>query len=78
MSNHSRDEPSTAPKTDQWYDLVLGPSAKDDSSHKFCTLRCEFRLLLPFRDFGLISIDKLVGSFFLMIVKKSFNQIGVL
>ncbi|CAH2066694.1 unnamed protein product, partial [Thlaspi arvense] len=40
MSNHSREEPSTAPRTDQWYDLVLGPSAKDDSSHKFCTLRC--------------------------------------
>lgn len=44
MSNLSREEPSTAPKTDQWYDLVLGPSAKDDSSHKFCTLRCEFRI----------------------------------
>lgn len=43
MSNHSRDEPSTAPKTDQWYDLVLGSSAKDDSSHKFCTLRYEFK-----------------------------------
>uniref|UniRef100_A0A1J3G069 ELL-associated factor 2 n=1 Tax=Noccaea caerulescens TaxID=107243 RepID=A0A1J3G069_NOCCA len=43
MSNHSREEPSTAPKTDQWYDLVLGPSAKDDSSHKFCTLRYEFK-----------------------------------
>lgn len=43
MSNHSRDEPSTAPKTDQWYDLVLGSSAKDDTSHKFCTLRYEFK-----------------------------------
>ncbi|XP_020889710.1 ELL-associated factor 2 isoform X2 [Arabidopsis lyrata subsp. lyrata] len=43
MSNHSIDEPSTAPKTDQWYDLVLGSSAKDDSSHKFCTLRYEFK-----------------------------------
>ncbi|KAL0701434.1 hypothetical protein Bca4012_057556 [Brassica carinata] len=43
MSNHSRDEPSTAPRTDQWYDLVLGSSAKDDSSHKFCTLRYEFK-----------------------------------
>ncbi|CAA7052291.1 unnamed protein product [Microthlaspi erraticum] len=43
MSNLSREEPSTAPKTDQWYDLVLGPSAKDDSSHKFCTLRYEFK-----------------------------------
>ncbi|XP_010471114.1 PREDICTED: ELL-associated factor 2-like [Camelina sativa] len=43
MSNHSSDEPSTAPKTDQWYDLVLGSSAKDDSSHKFCTLRYEFK-----------------------------------
>ncbi|CAN8235618.1 unnamed protein product [Cochlearia groenlandica] len=43
MSNHSREEPSTAPKTDQWYDLVLGPSLKDDSSHRFCTLRYEFK-----------------------------------
>ncbi|KFK41533.1 hypothetical protein AALP_AA2G141700 [Arabis alpina] len=43
MSNHSRDEPSTAPKADQWYDLVLGSSANDDSSHKFCTLRYEFK-----------------------------------
>ncbi|XP_010427925.1 PREDICTED: ELL-associated factor 2-like isoform X2 [Camelina sativa] len=43
MSNHSNDEPSTAPKTDQWYDLVLGSSAKDETSHKFCTLRYEFK-----------------------------------
>ncbi|KAL1209465.1 hypothetical protein V5N11_022806 [Cardamine amara subsp. amara] len=43
MSNQSREEPSTAPKTDQWYDLVLGSSAKDDSSHKFCSLRYEFK-----------------------------------
>ncbi|XP_010534662.1 PREDICTED: ELL-associated factor 1 [Tarenaya hassleriana] len=43
MSNNSKEEPKTAPMPHCWYDLVLGPSFKDDSSNKFCTLRYEFK-----------------------------------
>lgn len=41
-SINNKDEPSTAPESDRWYDLTLGSSFKDPhSSTKFCTLRCK-------------------------------------
>jgi ELL-associated factor len=43
MANNSKEEPKTAPKSDRWYNLTLGPSFKNDSSSKFCTLRYEFK-----------------------------------
>jgi hypothetical protein len=43
MANKSKEEPKTAPQPDRWYDLTLGPSFKDESSNKYCTLRCKFR-----------------------------------
>ncbi|KAI3956031.1 hypothetical protein MKX01_003968 [Papaver californicum] len=44
MAKNNREEPSTAPQSDQWYNLTLGSSFKDDSStKKFCTLRYEFK-----------------------------------
>ncbi|XP_026407891.1 ELL-associated factor 1-like [Papaver somniferum] len=44
MAKNNREEPSTAPQPDQWYNLTLGSSFKDDSStKKFCTLRYEFK-----------------------------------
>ncbi|RZC70243.1 hypothetical protein C5167_033409 [Papaver somniferum] len=44
MAKNNREEPSTAPQADQWYNLTLGSSFKDDSStKKFCTLRYEFK-----------------------------------
>ncbi|RVW45722.1 Ell-associated factor Eaf [Vitis vinifera] len=43
-SINNKDEPSTAPESDRWYDLTLGSSFKDPhSSTKFCTLRYEFK-----------------------------------
>ncbi|KAK9276166.1 hypothetical protein L1049_005697 [Liquidambar formosana] len=43
MANTTRDEPKTAPQSDRWFNLTLGPSFKYDSSNKFCTLRYEFK-----------------------------------
>ncbi|RVX07533.1 hypothetical protein CK203_025275 [Vitis vinifera] len=44
QSINNKDEPSTAPESDRWYDLTLGSSFKDPhSSTKFCTLRYEFK-----------------------------------
>ncbi|KAK2385578.1 ell-associated factor Eaf [Trifolium repens] len=43
MANKSKEEPKTAPQPDRWYDLTLGPSFKDESSNKYCTLRYEFK-----------------------------------
>ncbi|KAF8399032.1 hypothetical protein HHK36_014898 [Tetracentron sinense] len=42
-NNNNIKEPSTAPQPDRWYNLTLGPSFKDHSSTKFCTLRYEFK-----------------------------------
>ncbi|OIV91098.1 hypothetical protein TanjilG_30320 [Lupinus angustifolius] len=43
MANKSKEEPKTAPDSGRWYDLSLGPSFKDESSSKYCTLRYEFK-----------------------------------
>ncbi|BFG17170.1 ELL-associated factor 2 [Prunus yedoensis var. nudiflora] len=43
MANNSKEEPKTGPQPDLWYNLTLGPSFKDDSSNKYCTLRYEFK-----------------------------------
>ncbi|KAJ1415920.1 Transcription elognation factor Eaf, N-terminal [Sesbania bispinosa] len=43
MANKSKEEPKTAPESDRWYNLTLGPSFKDESSNKYCTLRYEFK-----------------------------------
>ncbi|KAI8534527.1 hypothetical protein RHMOL_Rhmol10G0097100 [Rhododendron molle] len=43
-ANNKKDEPSTAPQADRWYNLTLGSSFKDHRpSSKFCTLRYEFK-----------------------------------
>jgi hypothetical protein len=40
--SNNKEEPSTAPQPERWYNLALGPSVKDHhSSSKFCTLRCK-------------------------------------
>lgn len=41
-NNNKEEEPSTAPRTDRWYNLSLGSSFKNQSSAKFCTLRCKY------------------------------------
>ncbi|KAK9085842.1 hypothetical protein Sjap_026253 [Stephania japonica] len=41
--NNHKEEPSTAPQPNRWYDMTLGSSFKDHSSTKFCTLRYEFK-----------------------------------
>lgn len=41
MASNSKEEPKTAPQPDRWYNLTLGPSFKDESSSKYCTLRCK-------------------------------------
>lgn len=43
MANiNNKEEPSTAPQPDRWYNLTLGSSFKDHHpSSKFCTLRCK-------------------------------------
>ncbi|XP_027342084.1 ELL-associated factor 2 [Abrus precatorius] len=43
MANKSKEEPKTAPEFGRWYNLTLGPSFKDESSNKYCTLRYEFK-----------------------------------
>ncbi|KAL5553381.1 hypothetical protein UlMin_040782 [Ulmus minor] len=43
MANNSKEEPKTAPQSDRWYNLTLGPSFKAESSNKYCTLRYEFK-----------------------------------
>nr|GMC93660.1 lisH domain-containing protein C1711.05-like [Ipomoea batatas] len=44
MNINNKDEPNTAPKPDQWYNLTLGSSFKEQNpSSKFCTLRYEFK-----------------------------------
>lgn len=43
MANNTKEEPKSAPQSDRWYNLTLGPSFKNDSSNKFCTLRYEFK-----------------------------------
>ncbi|VFQ98758.1 unnamed protein product [Cuscuta campestris] len=44
MNINNKDEPNTAPKHDQWYNLKLGSSFKEQHpSSKFCTLRYEFK-----------------------------------
>ncbi|CAL0300333.1 unnamed protein product [Lupinus luteus] len=43
MANKSKEEPKTAPDSGRWYDLSLGPSFKDQSSSKYCTLRYDFK-----------------------------------
>ncbi|KAG8373766.1 hypothetical protein BUALT_Bualt11G0059300 [Buddleja alternifolia] len=40
---NNSNEPSTAPQADQWYNLSLGSSFKDQNSSKFCTFRYEFK-----------------------------------
>lgn len=40
--SNDKEEPSTAPPPDRWYNLALGPSFKDHHpSSKYCTLRCK-------------------------------------
>lgn len=42
--SNDKEEPSTAPPPDRWYNLALGPSFKDHHpSSKYCTLRYEFK-----------------------------------
>lgn len=48
MAGNSKEEPKTGPQSDRWYNLTLGSSFKDDSSNKYCTLRCNL-LYLPTR-----------------------------
>ncbi|KAM3363286.1 hypothetical protein BC332_05485 [Capsicum chinense] len=45
MANiNNKEEPSTAPEADRWYNLSLGSSFKDHQpSSKFCTLRYDFK-----------------------------------
>ncbi|KAJ9135809.1 hypothetical protein P3X46_032944 [Hevea brasiliensis] len=44
MANNSKEEPKTAPQSDRWYNLNLGPSFKEDApNNKYCTLRYEFK-----------------------------------
>lgn len=44
MNINNKEEPITAPKHDQWYNLKLGSSFKEQHpSSKFCTLRYEFK-----------------------------------
>ncbi|EXB65618.1 hypothetical protein L484_025884 [Morus notabilis] len=43
MVNNAKEEPKTAPQSDRWYNLTLGPSFKDEASNKYCTLRYEFK-----------------------------------
>ncbi|CAH9087190.1 unnamed protein product [Cuscuta europaea] len=44
MNINNKDEPNTAPKHDQWYNLKLGSTFKEEHpSSKFCTLRYEFK-----------------------------------
>ncbi|GMI63407.1 hypothetical protein like AT1G71080 [Hibiscus trionum] len=44
-NNSNKEEPSTAPKPNRWYNISLGSSFKDQQqpSSKFCTLRYEFK-----------------------------------
>ncbi|KAE8708050.1 ell-associated factor Eaf-like isoform 2 [Hibiscus syriacus] len=44
-NNSNKEEPSTAPKPNRWYNISLGSSFKDQQQHssKFCTLRYEFK-----------------------------------
>ncbi|XP_039039279.1 ELL-associated factor 2-like [Hibiscus syriacus] len=44
-NNSNKEEPSTAPKPNRWYNISLGSSFKDQHqpSSKFCTLRYEFK-----------------------------------
>ncbi|EOY04034.1 RNA polymerase II transcription elongation factor, putative isoform 2, partial [Theobroma cacao] len=44
-NNTNKEEPSTAPKPNRWYNISLGSSFKDQHqpSLKFCTLRYEFK-----------------------------------
>lgn len=44
MANNSKEEPKTGPEPDRWYNLTLGSSFKEDSSNKYCTLRCKLKL----------------------------------
>ncbi|KAF2316745.1 hypothetical protein GH714_042086 [Hevea brasiliensis] len=44
MAQNCKEEPKTAPQSDRWYNLTLGPSFKEDASNnKYCTLRYEFK-----------------------------------
>ncbi|KAF7808787.1 ell-associated factor Eaf [Senna tora] len=43
MANNTKEEPKSAPQSDRWFNLTLGPSFKDESSNKYCTLRYEFK-----------------------------------
>ncbi|ONK68175.1 uncharacterized protein A4U43_C05F8410 [Asparagus officinalis] len=43
MANNNNGEPSSAPQAERWYELKLGPSFRDNSPCKFCTLRYEFK-----------------------------------
>ncbi|KAM1846804.1 hypothetical protein ACFX14_011164 [Malus domestica] len=43
MASNSKEEPKTGPQPNRWYNLTLGPSFKDDSANKYCTLRYEFK-----------------------------------
>ncbi|KAB5544814.1 hypothetical protein DKX38_012926 [Salix brachista] len=43
MAKNNKEEPKTAPQPDRWYNLTLGPSFKEESSNKYCTLRYEFK-----------------------------------
>ncbi|KAJ9153130.1 hypothetical protein P3X46_026607 [Hevea brasiliensis] len=44
MAQNSKEEPKTAPQSDRWYNLTLGPSFKEDApNNKYCTLRYDFK-----------------------------------
>ncbi|CAM8886049.1 unnamed protein product [Rhodiola kirilowii] len=43
MSDRTPDEPPTAPEHDRWYNLALGPTFKDESANRLCSLKYEFK-----------------------------------
>ncbi|KAM7276265.1 hypothetical protein ACFE04_018131 [Oxalis oulophora] len=42
-NNKLKEDASSAPQSDRWYNLTLGNSFNDSSSNKYCTLRYEFK-----------------------------------
>ncbi|KAB2619988.1 ELL-associated factor 2-like [Pyrus ussuriensis x Pyrus communis] len=43
MADNSKEEPKTGPQSNRWYNLTLGPSFRDGSANKYCTLRYDFK-----------------------------------
>ncbi|KAM0961220.1 hypothetical protein ACFX2I_020524 [Malus domestica] len=43
MASNSKEEPKTGPQSNCWYNLTLGPSFRDGSENKYCTLRYDFK-----------------------------------